>query len=43
MNEFARKFPVLIAFAMEVGNSTWHFLNASSKFIIVAAPRTLDC
>ncbi len=43
MNEFARKLPVLIAFAIDVGNSTWHFRYANSKFSIVATPNTFDC
>ena len=30
------KFPVLIAFAIQVGNSTWHFFKANSRFITVA-------
>jgi hypothetical protein len=42
MKELALKFPVLIAFAIEVGISTWH-LKANSRFITIATPNTFDC
>jgi len=41
--EFARKYPVLIAFAMVVGTSTWQPRIKSSIFITMATPRAFDC
>ncbi len=42
-SEFALKLPVLIAFAMVVGTSTWHHLIESSIFITIATPNAFDC
>jgi hypothetical protein len=42
-NEFALKFLVLIAFAMEVVISTWHPIVDKRTLIIMAAPRDLFC
>jgi hypothetical protein len=42
-SEFARKFPVLIGFAIVVGTSTWQPQIDSSIFRTIATPNAFDC
>ncbi len=42
-NELAPKFPVFIAFAMEVVTLTWHPIVDNSMLIIIVTPSDLFC